>query len=156
MKPEISGQDQPEIERDLLGLGFEHVGSFKSGKLEFHRVIERDTVGVYVMVLDGRAFNIGESKSVRDRLRSYEKWLRTRFDKDHLERHRRERSAQGLWEARGGMGNMEIYVRPSDTCEVFGVPVRLNKAEEAALIERFRPICNWREPKPLREISGQR
>jgi hypothetical protein len=144
-----------ELERELLAIGFKHVGCLQAGKLYIVAEINRYFVGVYVMVHDGRAFNIGESKSVRDRLKSYERWLRTTYDKD-LERHGRERRAQERWKALGGMEQLEIYARPSDTLDLFGVVVPLNKPEEGALIERFRPICNWRGPNAYRLRSGDR
>lgn len=131
-----------ETEQALLALGFEHIGSFQDGKFCWEAEPGKST-GVYVMVLDGEAFNVGEGGSVRSRLRSYAKWIRTPYDKD-TERHKRESRAQRRWTEMTAGKRLEIYVRLSETTELFGETVFLNKAEEAALTAKFRPPWNSR------------
>jgi hypothetical protein len=139
------------LERELLAIGFAHVGWLRDKGLCLEVELGPSLVGVYVMVLDGQAFNIGESRSVRKRLQSYAKWLGTSYDKEN-ERHKRERRAQDHWETNVVRRQLDIYVRPSDTLSLFGVTVHLNKPEEAALIERFSSYWNRRRQMSVPQV----
>jgi hypothetical protein len=141
-EPRFCATGISETEQVLRAFGFEHIGRFQDGEFCWETKPKTST-GVYVMVLDGTAFNVGESASVRNRLLSYAKWLRTPYDKD-IERHRRERRAQQRWNEMTGGRRLDIYVRQSETTKLFGETVFLNKAEEAALTAKFQPPWNSR------------
>jgi hypothetical protein len=137
-----SGPARSATEQELLAFGFARIGSFQNGRFAWETAPEPVT-GVYVMVLDGKPFNIGEARSLRNRLHSYAQWLARRYDKG-TERHNRELKAQKKWAAMTGDKRLDIYVRSSDNMEIFGQAVPLHKAEEEALTAKFLPPWNAR------------
>lgn len=125
----------------LKRLGFEHHGTLNA------RTASLKAPGVYVMLLDGEPFNIGEGKNVEARLKSYVKWLANENSRPF------ELKQRAVWNAIVGSSNLELYVRASDTIECFGETISLHKAEEAALHLKFDPRWNSDRRRGFTEVE---
>lgn len=130
-----------DIEADLLGLGFRR----------FATLIERNLTidskppsapGVYVAVLDGAVFWVGQTGNLRARFDRYRTWLALPDDSSRADRPTRDQ----LLHMVSGRPLTFYWKEPIQVhSELTGRTYFGHQVEEAMLIDHFQPAWNLRK-----------
>lgn len=138
-------------EEFLCKIGFKHIATLEGSKTTYMEDCP-DSPLVYAHIFDdGRAFNIGESKT-RKRPFDYGVWLENQYENSNERTRELERNRQARWHSMSKGQRLRIFVRTSDKRVVWGQEVSLHKVEEEALHERLKPVWNMRKPARVKKL----
>lgn len=131
--------DSP-INKRLADLGFRQFGTLVGQSLRIDADLPREPA-VYVGVLDGQVFWVGETGDVRSRMASYRRWLAQPDDSPRSDARTRDQ----LLEMTAGRALTFFWKTPMTIrSELTGKVYPAHRVEEVMFIDYFRPAWNMR------------
>ena len=122
------------IDDHLADLGFRQFGTLVGRMLQTDADLPRHPA-VYVAVLDGQVFWVGETGDLRNRAASYRRWLAQPDDSPRSDKRARDQ----LMQMTGGRRLTFFWKRPMTVrSELTGKEYPAHRVEEAIFIDYFR------------------